>query len=143
MFDPINRQSGKTTRLILAVVTAMVEGKWALVVTNSPLHAQSLSKRVLALLTELTGSGESLASSTVLSFAPTQARAFFVTEKDLDNLRGLKFDELFSDPGELEPAELTKAMNLMCSNLAAHDVIDVEFTILPLEQNARRTLSSR
>jgi hypothetical protein len=85
-----------------------------LIVCPSNTHLVQLSRRLVELLSFLTHRGDVTCSGiSVVQFTPSMGQALFTTIENLEWIRGLTLDEVYSDPGQLEPLEFAMLAPMM------------------------------
>lgn len=118
------RQTGRTTKMLLAAASAISNGEHVLIVAQNNQISSFIQTRLQAIF-----NGCLLCSNGMMILPGGAGFARFVTPSTLQSLQGLRFDKYFSDPGELEAHELQVILPLLKGPINEHP--------------ARRVLSSR
>jgi len=156
-----SRMTGKTARLLLRTANAMSEGKRILLICQNWNQIRSLQERLQQVLksvvhvrdVQFDGAGN------IVTLLPSGGQTLFITMDTLPALKGMRFDEYGSDPGQLEPHEIMAVESMLRPSDTLDPYLNIWASPTPgayvdiqhfeteyeskEEPNARRRLSSR
>lgn len=146
------RRTGKTTKMLLKVAQAIVQGERVLVVVQNYHMIHSLAQQLNVML-----NGVLVNCPTSVVAADTDGMAYFASPDTLERvIKGRAFNAFFSDPGELEEHE----QHMIAPHIQTDDTFGVpdvqhfqteyegnDFELQPIDEQpappVRRVLSSR